>query len=262
MMQKIVSKYWLYAIIVAASALWGCWWRIAPIITSTGRDYQSAGQMGDMFGSLNALFTCLAFCGLLYTITLQREELRTARENERDQELDSVFFKQLDSFSYSIDTLSSTIFSSEGTGNDLISFYVTAIEEKQLSNDADQIPNKDKDRCYKLNLSLQGDMQIIYKTLTSLLKLLDKSHTNLKHKELLIEMLRIRISPIESRLLYYITNCDWGVELKHYASKYSILNIYNDKNIITFYTLSEYKNIYENRRNDKNDPIRRYFRIG
>lgn len=36
-------------------------------------DYR--GIVGDMFGAVNALFSGLAFAGLIYTITVQRKEL-------------------------------------------------------------------------------------------------------------------------------------------------------------------------------------------
>lgn len=38
------------------------------------------GTFGDMFGSINALFSGLAFAGIIYTILLQREELNEQRE--------------------------------------------------------------------------------------------------------------------------------------------------------------------------------------
>lgn len=41
---------------------------------------ESRGQFGDMFGGLNALFSGLAFLGLVYTIWLQRTELSLQRE--------------------------------------------------------------------------------------------------------------------------------------------------------------------------------------
>ena len=38
------------------------------------------GQFGDLFGAVTALFTGLAFAGVIYTIILQREELRLQRQ--------------------------------------------------------------------------------------------------------------------------------------------------------------------------------------
>ena len=38
------------------------------------------GTFGDMFGAVNALFSGLAFAGLIYTAMMQREELELQRE--------------------------------------------------------------------------------------------------------------------------------------------------------------------------------------
>ena len=53
---------------------------------------EESGQFGDQFGALNALFSALAFAGLIYTIfiqkkelELQRDELRLTREEMKSQ---------------------------------------------------------------------------------------------------------------------------------------------------------------------------------
>ncbi|HKO52127.1 MAG TPA: hypothetical protein VJV79_30675 [Polyangiaceae bacterium] len=43
-------------------------------------DWTSRGQFGDVFGVANALFSGLAFAGLVYAILLQREDLQLQRE--------------------------------------------------------------------------------------------------------------------------------------------------------------------------------------
>jgi hypothetical protein len=43
------------------------------------------GQVGDLFGAVNALFSGLAFAGLIIAITLQRQELAIQREELRLQ---------------------------------------------------------------------------------------------------------------------------------------------------------------------------------
>jgi hypothetical protein len=44
------------------------------------KDEQSRGQFGDQFGSVNALFSGLAFAGLISAIILQKRELALQRE--------------------------------------------------------------------------------------------------------------------------------------------------------------------------------------
>jgi hypothetical protein len=57
--------------------LWSLNWIL--LLKFGGNDTEK-GQFGDMFGSVNALFSGLAFAFLIYTIWLQREELKLQRE--------------------------------------------------------------------------------------------------------------------------------------------------------------------------------------
>jgi hypothetical protein len=43
-------------------------------------DWPTRGQFGDLFGAVNALFSGLAFAGLIYAILLQREDLELQRK--------------------------------------------------------------------------------------------------------------------------------------------------------------------------------------
>jgi hypothetical protein len=43
-------------------------------------DWPTRGQFGDVFGAVNALFSGLAFAGLIYAVFLQREELSLQRK--------------------------------------------------------------------------------------------------------------------------------------------------------------------------------------
>lgn len=68
-----------WPIIIAGSVL-GLW-----IITLLAGlvifdSWTTRGQFGDLFGSVNALFSGFAFAGLLYAIFLQRQELGLQRE--------------------------------------------------------------------------------------------------------------------------------------------------------------------------------------
>lgn len=43
-------------------------------------DISNSGQFGDMFGGINALFSGLAFLGVIYAVILQRKELELQRK--------------------------------------------------------------------------------------------------------------------------------------------------------------------------------------
>jgi hypothetical protein len=49
-----------------------------------GFDAAQAGPLGDTFGATNALFTGLAFAGVIATILLQMRELKLQRQEMRD----------------------------------------------------------------------------------------------------------------------------------------------------------------------------------
>jgi hypothetical protein len=64
-------------VVIAAAAIW-----IVYLIAIAGffEDWQESGVFGDSFGGLNALFTGLAFGVLVYTMLLQKQELKLQRE--------------------------------------------------------------------------------------------------------------------------------------------------------------------------------------
>lgn len=64
-------------IFLGVGALWaGC----TLIIYFSLPDWQARGTVGDSFGAVNALFAGLAFAGVLYSLNLQRQELKSQRE--------------------------------------------------------------------------------------------------------------------------------------------------------------------------------------
>ena len=57
------------------------------------------GTYGDMFGAVNALFSGLAFAGLIITLILQRKELSLQREDIFVERNEAKFYKMLDIYS-------------------------------------------------------------------------------------------------------------------------------------------------------------------
>ena len=77
------SRLWIWIVvaIIGVLAAWGLsWWLINKNIDcSTER-----GTFGDMFGAVNALFSGLAFAGLIVTLLYQKEELKLQREELKE----------------------------------------------------------------------------------------------------------------------------------------------------------------------------------
>lgn len=77
---------------------WGAWrWVDTNITAATTSVLDSAakGQFGDQFGAINALFSGLAFAGIIFTIFLQRGDLRETRTAMSQERFDNTFFQLL-----------------------------------------------------------------------------------------------------------------------------------------------------------------------
>jgi hypothetical protein len=77
----------LLMIVVATVGWFGYWYWINRFIPDGDNPVQAQalrGEFGDMFGAINALYSAMAFSVLVYTMWLQRTELRLQREELRD----------------------------------------------------------------------------------------------------------------------------------------------------------------------------------
>ncbi|MCE3228468.1 MAG: hypothetical protein K0S32_3019 [Bacteroidetes bacterium] len=80
--KKLPSLILLLSIIALT---WGIFIFIAKF---SFKDWDNAGVFGDSFGAINALFSGLAFAGIIYTIFLQKQELELQRRELRQTRLE------------------------------------------------------------------------------------------------------------------------------------------------------------------------------
>lgn len=78
-MKEKNTAVWIF---VGVFGLWGACLAFTILYFPT---WAERGQFGDLFGAVNALFSGLAFAGLIFTIHLQRRELALQREELRLQ---------------------------------------------------------------------------------------------------------------------------------------------------------------------------------
>ncbi|MFZ2159534.1 MAG: hypothetical protein WAV72_25905 [Bradyrhizobium sp.] len=65
-------------------------WALTPVVTFLlpFAKMDERGQLGDLFGSINALFSGLAFAGVVFAILLQRQELALQRQELKETRLE------------------------------------------------------------------------------------------------------------------------------------------------------------------------------
>lgn len=79
---KKSTSYWsLFWAGLVVFLIWLAAWIFLPTVITNS---ETRGQFGDMFGVVNALFSGLAFAGIIFTILLQKRELELQREEMAD----------------------------------------------------------------------------------------------------------------------------------------------------------------------------------
>ena len=119
------TKDFIYGSIlfVLVIALWYFSWQyIDNSVNSTEcglSDTEARGLFGDKFGAINALFSALAFAGIIFTIFLQKRELKLQREEMEEtrgefikqnetliqQKFENTFFQLINLFNSIVNTL-------------------------------------------------------------------------------------------------------------------------------------------------------------
>ena len=75
-----------YIFIITLFVVLALWFSTPFIVKHYFSVIAERGQFGDIFGSINALFSGLAFSGLIYTIFLQREEISKLEKSQKESE--------------------------------------------------------------------------------------------------------------------------------------------------------------------------------
>lgn len=90
---------WGFVLLIIVLVIFFASWLVIKKHYEGAVDFNTArGTFGDQFGAVNALFSALAFAGLIYTIILQMNELRYQRvelaDNRKEMERQTTEFKQ------------------------------------------------------------------------------------------------------------------------------------------------------------------------
>lgn len=72
-------------LVVIISGVIACWLLVPSLFYLLSEDLDKAGQLGDLFGIVNALFSGLAFAILIVELNFQRQELKLTRQAMMDQ---------------------------------------------------------------------------------------------------------------------------------------------------------------------------------
>ena len=94
---KLILSIWVVSIIIIASLVLN-WYLLYNNV--------DRGTFGDMFGAANALFSGLAFGGIIYTILLQREDLKSTKEEFKVHQFETNLYNLINSHLKIVEQLS------------------------------------------------------------------------------------------------------------------------------------------------------------
>jgi len=212
---------WVFPVIVLAFIViaWGATWYFL-------QGDENRGTFGDMFGAVNALFSGLAFGGVIYAILLQRKELKLQRkeleltrgelkgqkEQMQDQNVtlkkqnfESTFFQLLrlhNDITNDIDLVG------EGNkitkGRDCFRVFYERFKKTWGKSRAEHQGDTEKERINNTYLAFyeryQSKFGHYFRSLYNIIKLIDNSE--LPDKRLYTNLVRAQLSSFELALLF------------------------------------------------------------
>jgi hypothetical protein len=238
--KKTKNINWLVSIIVfVVIIIWSIGWLLIDInIKQADR-----GVFGDKFGAVNALFSALAFAGIIITILLQKKELSLQRKEMEDtrkefekqnstleiQKFENTFFHLLEVHRENVKMIdfrkeadSSKVVA---TGRDCFkNFY----EKKLFRQNCNGSSIQESIKAYKTFHSLyRNDIEHYFRHLYHILKFV--ANSDVKDKKTYTNFVRAQLSSYELVVIFYNGLSEYGSEkMKPLLENYSILKTLDD----------------------------------
>jgi hypothetical protein len=218
-----------------------------------------AGQFGDMFGAVNAMFSGLAFAGVCYAIILQRNEIKIARseirytriimeeqkENIKKQNIsiqtksfEDTFFRMLEFLTGITDKirLETVIVSSQRmvSGKESFTILLKRLRRK-LEIEVRPFDEYYED-FYRENNAILGHY---FRFLFNVMNFIDNSE--IENKEFYAKIVRAQLSDDEVAVLFYNGLSARGKRFKPLIERYGLLKNLNDRSVMDSELIPRYE---------------------
>lgn len=187
------------------------------------------GAFGDTFGTLNALFSGLAFSGVLITLLMQRIDLSDSRALNRKQQAESQFYNILNLQQQVIQGFDIHLESGRAVpktvqGRDCFRHWVKKIKRrydfhKEKGKDFESAQAAAYESVLKAHL---GDLGLYFRSLYAVFRFIETAdEEDRKHFALVVRSL---LSDYELVMLFYNCINEKGWKFKVYAEKYALFD--------------------------------------
>jgi len=207
----------------------------------------SAAILGDSFGIVNALFSGLAFAGLIVTVLLQREELRESREIFKAQKFEDAFYRLLDFYRNNLNEISITVEQKKVSGIASLSHQLRKFQNVSKVPKGESFSDNDSEKLFeKINNILIPQSRYLG-TLESLLSLVMKDVSNDEDNEFYIKLIASQLTVHEVKYIFYrCLSMDTDSELVELIDKTKLLHFRINESDIP----KQYINFYNEKHGD------------
>lgn len=202
----------------------------------------NAGVFGDSFGVLTSLFSALAFVGVIWTLTNQREELKLQKaewdaqkleinENKKEmikQGFENSFFQMLKLHNQIVDGISESRFAGQNIENRQGRVYIrdmqiSLINKFKAANISNLSPEEEIILPYNRFFAQQGyQLAHYFRFLYNIFRFL--SDSEIENKEFYARLVRSQISNQELFILYYNALSPQGTKFKSYIVEFKLMD--------------------------------------
>ena len=225
---KIYKNIWFWVIIVVLL------WCVSWFLISQFYEGQDRGFFGDQFGAINALFSGLAFAGVIVTLFYQKEELKSQRIDVIRQSFERNYFQLLSLHSNIVKTIKLNRDDEDvTTRRDSKEIYALEFFEMIAGDVVDEIAKNKADitPLKKLNISYQiifdeyrNILSHYFRNLYHIIRYINEAKNISKEdKESFIKITRAQLSSYELVMLAYNGLSERGKEFKKYIEDYELL---------------------------------------
>lgn len=201
--------------ILGILAMWIGFW---ILVWNGFASYPERGQFGDMFGAINALFTGLAFAGVIITVilqsqelSLQRQELRETRKEFRQQNLtlkyqrfENTFFNLIDQYR----SLGKTAFPGRVIGmfNEQMFREPLQFSEMQYAYNYNSRTSHDGKTNVSLSYEIQDEFGAHLRTFQSIVEFIYSKKKKVQNRKRYLRFFFAQLSNFELILFFYHFN--------------------------------------------------------
>lgn len=236
----VLAFFAIYTIVILCST-----WPIQEISVA------KSGVFGDSFGALTALFSGLAFAGLLTTIWQQKEDIALTRKEIRDQHFENILFRMLEMHNNIVNDIDLRAAITHGshkrgdvlsTGRDCFQNFhehLAGIYSKKSKEECslEDILDNTYEEFWKIR---KKDLGHYFRNLYNIFKFIKNS--NIENKKTYSNLVRAQLSDYELVILFYNCTSKYGKErFKPLVEEFHILNNLS----LEFLLHEDHKNLYD-----------------